>query len=78
MPVEAGSQAIHVGGFHCIRHPFHGYFPDFFQCPEQVHVQHFCPVGFVEPLDIAVLHRSAGLDVFQYDVVLFRPARKLD
>lgn len=49
--------------FVVVDHPPVGGFPHFGKIAEEIQVEHFLPVGAVEPFDIGILVRLAGLNV---------------
>ena len=53
--------------------PLFGHFPHLVQGREEVCVQHFIPVAFVEPFDKRILVGFARLDVTDLDAVFFTP-----
>lgn len=53
--------------------PTRRFVTQFVQVAERVHAEHLLTERPVEPLDISVLSRLAGLDRHQLDVVLLRP-----
>ncbi len=74
---------VHPGGYPSKRimrpkvviiiHKYLRYFPYFFKIVEQIGIQYRLAVRLVEPLDLCILCRLAGLDVFEPDLVHFTP-----
>ena len=46
-----------------VNHPPVGGFPYFGKIAEEIQIEHFLPIGAVEPFDIRILVRLAGLNV---------------
>lgn len=44
-----------------------------FQTFKDIHIKHRLPICSVEPFDETVLHRAAGLDEFEFDLVRLGP-----
>ena len=53
-----------------------GGFPYLIQIAEQIQIEHFVTIGFVETFDISILIRLAGLNVLNLHPVFFSPSNE--